>query len=129
MGEIADMMIEGDLCEACGVALDSEGYGIPRYCSSECAKDRGYDGINPDGSGRYGKRLNTEKKVPPQDVMSIKITYKGNKVFYATQQDSSFNTAANVADHLGKYLKDSFGVEARFIHPKVKSLDAGGRAK
>lgn len=43
MGEIADAMIEGDLCEGCGMALDGEGYGIPRYCSKECADDRGAD--------------------------------------------------------------------------------------
>lgn len=42
MGEIADMMLEGDLCEACGGALHSdETPGYPMYCSVECAKDRG----------------------------------------------------------------------------------------
>ena len=41
MGEIADMMLEGDLCECCGGALcndDTPGY--PMYCSEQCAKDR-----------------------------------------------------------------------------------------
>jgi len=42
MGEIADMMLEGDLCECCGVALDTdETPGYPMYCSVQCAKDRG----------------------------------------------------------------------------------------
>ena len=41
MAEIADMMIEGDLCECCGSALDDPGEGFPKYCSVECAKDRG----------------------------------------------------------------------------------------
>ena len=41
MGDIADMMLEGDLCEGCGVALEGEGEGFPRYCSDECVKDRG----------------------------------------------------------------------------------------
>lgn len=42
MGEIADMMLEGDLCEACGVALHlEEAPGYPVYCSVQCAKDRG----------------------------------------------------------------------------------------
>lgn len=36
MGEIADMMLEGDLCAGCGVALDGDGEGFPRYCSKEC---------------------------------------------------------------------------------------------
>lgn len=34
MGEIADMMIEGDLCECCGVYLDSPGEGYARRCAS-----------------------------------------------------------------------------------------------
>lgn len=42
MGEIADMMLEGDMCECCGSFIDCEGgWGIPRYCSPECAADRG----------------------------------------------------------------------------------------
>lgn len=46
MGDIADMMLEGDLCECCGEALhygddQDDAPGIPMYCSGECAKDRG----------------------------------------------------------------------------------------
>lgn len=47
MGEIAEMMLEGILCEGCGVALDDvqdpdfETPGYPRYCSVQCARDRG----------------------------------------------------------------------------------------
>ena len=42
MGEIADMMLEGDLCEMCGCYIDDEGgSGFPRYCSKQCAIDRG----------------------------------------------------------------------------------------
>ena len=46
MGEIADMMIGGVLCEGCGSALDCEeceDTGIPAYCSLTCAKNRGAD--------------------------------------------------------------------------------------
>lgn len=43
MGEIADSMIYGEACEMCGVPLPGEGDGFPRYCSVECAKDRGAD--------------------------------------------------------------------------------------
>lgn len=32
MGEIADMMLDGTLCEGCGEYLDGESDGIPRYC-------------------------------------------------------------------------------------------------
>ena len=42
MGEIAEMMLDGTLCEGCGVYLDDDGAdGFPRYCSEECARDRG----------------------------------------------------------------------------------------
>lgn len=119
MGEIADMMIGGDLCEMCGMALDGEGYGIPRYCSNECAKDRGYDGIASDGSGRYGKNHTKPRKRTPQDVVSIKITYNGNKVFYATQNDSTFENAVDIAEYLTKYLEQALDITPRFKHPKM----------
>lgn len=43
MGEIAESMISGEVCEMCGVPLceDCADMGIPMYCSEECAKDRG----------------------------------------------------------------------------------------
>lgn len=41
MGEIAEMHLDGTLCEMCGVYLDGESPGYPRYCSKECAEDRG----------------------------------------------------------------------------------------
>lgn len=39
MGEIADMMLEGDLCAGCGVYMDGDGDGFPRYCSNDCDPD------------------------------------------------------------------------------------------
>lgn len=41
MGEIADAMIGGEMCEGCGVWLESGDMGIPMYCSAKCARDRG----------------------------------------------------------------------------------------
>ena len=42
MGEIADMMLNGLMCEGCGVFMDDfEETGYPRYCSEQCARDRG----------------------------------------------------------------------------------------
>lgn len=41
MGEIAEMMPEGDLCGSCGVALEGPSLGVPRYCSRECALSAG----------------------------------------------------------------------------------------
>ena len=40
MGEIADMMLDGTLCECCGEHIGRDA-GYPQYCSPECAADRG----------------------------------------------------------------------------------------
>ncbi|WP_176047869.1 hypothetical protein [Burkholderia sp. BCC1644] len=32
MGEIAEMMLDGTLCEGCGVYLEGDGEGFPRRC-------------------------------------------------------------------------------------------------
>lgn len=47
MGEIAEMMLDGTLCEACGTFIDEGGDGFPRYCSNECARDRGAERALP----------------------------------------------------------------------------------
>lgn len=39
MGEIADMMLEGDLCVGCGTVLECEGFGIPIMCH-ECHSEQ-----------------------------------------------------------------------------------------
>ena len=41
MGEIADAMLGGEMCEMCGQPIGCDDYDIPMYCSIECAKDRG----------------------------------------------------------------------------------------
>ena len=126
MGEIADMMIEGDLCEACGMALDGEGYGIPRYCSNECARDRGYAGIAPDGAGTYNKSgKNKQKPVQPQDTISIKITYNGVKVLQVVEHDNTFDNAIDIAEYLTKYLTQALEIKPKFLHPKVKDSQKG----
>lgn len=37
---IAEMMLDGTLCECCGTALAGPALGYPRYCSAKCRKDR-----------------------------------------------------------------------------------------
>ena len=34
MGEQAELMINGDVCQYCGVYLDDEGDGFPRSCEA-----------------------------------------------------------------------------------------------
>ncbi len=36
MGETAEMMMDGLLCATCGVDLDGQAPGYPRYCSKAC---------------------------------------------------------------------------------------------
>ena len=38
MGEISEMMIDGTLCQVCGVYLDGETPGFPRTCT-HCGGD------------------------------------------------------------------------------------------
>ena len=40
MGEIADMMLDGTLCQGCGVYLEDGGAGFPMYCAA-CQSDQG----------------------------------------------------------------------------------------
>lgn len=41
MGDIADMMLDGTLCECCGEYIGHGDQGYPGYCSAECARNRG----------------------------------------------------------------------------------------
>lgn len=42
MGEYAEMMLDGTMCECCGAYIEAgDAEGFPRYCSNQCAKDRG----------------------------------------------------------------------------------------
>ena len=38
MGEIAEMMLDGTLCQVCGSVIDGDTPGYPRTCE-DCAKD------------------------------------------------------------------------------------------
>ena len=60
MGEISEMMLDGTLCEACGVAFDPDHDppGHPVYCSVQCAMDRGVI-YAPSGGGLIRNRRKT----------------------------------------------------------------------
>ena len=40
MGEIADMMLDGTLCESCGVYMEGSGMGYPQRCYACQREDR-----------------------------------------------------------------------------------------
>ena len=63
MGEVADMMLGGEMCESCGEWLfdddgePKEGGGIPDYCGPGCAIDRGADWwLEANGYDKNGKK-------------------------------------------------------------------------
>jgi len=63
VGEYAEMMLDGTLCECCGTFIDFEGGdGFPRYCSTQCARDRGADQLTMTRKERHrsrqGERVN-----------------------------------------------------------------------
>ena len=37
MGEISDLMLDGTICDGCGVTMYGDSYGVPRRCS-HCRK-------------------------------------------------------------------------------------------
>ena len=41
MGEYAEMLLDGTCCEGCGEFMGGGSPGYPRYCSKQCARDRG----------------------------------------------------------------------------------------
>lgn len=56
MGEIADAMLDGTLCECCGTCIGDE-TGFPGYCSDQCAADRGLPPGGFAAEDRYQPRL------------------------------------------------------------------------
>lgn len=44
MGEVAEMMMDGTLCEGCGVFLNAVAPGYPCYCKG-CKRDRSADAV------------------------------------------------------------------------------------
>lgn len=64
MGEIAEMMLDGTLCEGCGVYIEGDAEGIPRYCSDKCARDRGADWWFEQKAGWPTKKQRLHQKRP-----------------------------------------------------------------
>ena len=52
MGDVADMMLDGTLCEGCGVFMDGEAPDYPRLCA-DCAKDRRAEGRVVERNGPF----------------------------------------------------------------------------
>lgn len=73
MGEIADAMIGGEMCVMCGMYLEGDGYGIPRACSNECARDYGAAGMQTDGALIYEKKDFDGSEFAAPDSLDLSI--------------------------------------------------------
>jgi len=73
MGEIADMMINGEMCQSCGVfILDDDGHGVgyPSFCGG-CQTEQG---IN-----EFGQKLEDEHHEPNCTTKDGKPIYRPGK--------------------------------------------------
>ena len=76
MGEIAEMMLDGTLCEGCGVFMGDE-CGFARLCAG-CAKDAKAAGNKVCGTGLGGFQNLGPR--PPQQIAKVKCPTCGKKV-------------------------------------------------
>lgn len=67
MGDIAEMMLDGTLCECCGTYIGHD-TGFPGYCSPQCAGDRGADWYVPPKPKRRRRRKKTKAKEAPANA-------------------------------------------------------------
>ncbi len=74
MGDIADMMLEGTLCEGCGVYMGDE-CGFPRMCKG-CAKDAREDGLTVRKTGLGGYQATTSEAYKESLKMNCPICKK-----------------------------------------------------
>lgn len=70
MGEVAEMMLDGTLCEGCGVFLNDEAPGYPCYCGS-CAGER--KTIRKAANVAANQKIHAEQKKIPCTICGRKV--------------------------------------------------------
>lgn len=65
MGEIAEMMLDGTLCEGCGVHLPGDGFGVPRRCR-DCKPDAPKDHASNLATPRRQAKVRSSKADAPK---------------------------------------------------------------
>lgn len=96
-GDVADMMLDGTLCEACGSYMgDGDPRGFPGYCSALCAKDRGADFIFTDEECRdYLNDLDPDERGQAANYLRV---FMGVGKKRATRLVAQWRPAASPAD-------------------------------
>lgn len=85
MGEIADSMLDGTLCEGCGEYLGGTDYDVPLLCGG-CAKDRRADGHDVQRLGKFWQDCGAASKAAPRPVKA-KCPTCGKAVTQAGMKD------------------------------------------
>lgn len=100
MGEIAEMMLDGTLCEGCGEFMDGDGDGIPRYCSPQCAARSGmiYEQPISRAKARKGERVNLTREIAAGGIKTFSCPVCSKRFRYTTaleqHQRDKHSTAA-----------------------------------
>ncbi len=98
MGEIAEMMLDGTLCEACGEFIGDES-GFPQYCSRQCAAARGMACDNPKPKKTKAKKAR-QKAMIENEWLTVKnrvqdfATINGLTVEFRNPNYPTFQIAA-----------------------------------
>lgn len=112
MGEIADAMLDGTLCEGCGAYIGDE-TGFPGYCSPQCAADRGAD---CSASDRYEPRV---PRFNPHKVRSAKKQRPGDAIRQGDRMACPFCAAkpkvTGFGDHMLTQHRDKWPAAANLI--------------
>jgi hypothetical protein len=117
MGDIADSMLEGDVCAGCGGFIDDQGGdGFPRYCCAEC---------DPDGEDKESEqRARSEHKKIMQnlaDKLNAKLKKEIEKHFDAEFEDVVWKEfASNTAGLFRKLYVD--GTDHISHHGLIKTI-------
>lgn len=116
MSEIADMMLEGDLCAECGCVLECEGFGIPILCH-ECHSE--YRG-NKHSKAYQGMLCELyyiqRKRATMSDIELIKEQIKG--------QIKGLNTARIRIWGIGYDNDETALMMRRFLYAEITRLQA-----
>lgn len=152
MGEIAESMLNGNACEMCGVPLDGEGFGAPRYCSKSCREDR-LGIIEQDDESAFWRRarnIQKQERAAWRDKTEIVVRHKlntliakGHRVRFITQwqvrvnerydlfwqskryHDIKENRRGNYHDIISFIESKTYGTEPRHDAGAVDGRDHG----